>query len=168
MTSNRGSGDVCGGEDIHRAPQGMVLPKRARALSRMRTATASSPMSLMRSRDFWRSYQSGDLRSWTIQVGSAPQCQHKAIVGHPVCSQRHFTRRLLHVAFGGVVIEVEAPSEGGGVKLAGHRSKGIGGRNASPSGAVERDVTRGTNDLHARHFAVGQDGEFEGAFARLG
>src|SRR5208337_5102178 len=66
MTTRSGSGGVFAAADIHRAPQGMVLPKRMKAISRIKSTITSRPISLMRSRDFWRSYHSGDLGSSVI------------------------------------------------------------------------------------------------------
>jgi len=58
-TTRSGSGGVDDSVAIHRAPQGMVFPKRTNAMSRMSSASMSKPVSFTRSRDFCRSYHSG-------------------------------------------------------------------------------------------------------------
>src|SRR5664279_4976513 len=71
MTTSGRSSELFAEMDIHRAPQGMVLPNRTNPMRRMSSAITSSPTSFTRSRDFWRSYQSGDLECGSRAVGGS-------------------------------------------------------------------------------------------------
>ena len=102
------------------------------AISRMTSAIISRPISFTRSRDFWRSYHSGVLE---LLVACGRQFGgHSAIL---------LAGLLLHIALGGVVVEVEAQRQVGPVKLAGQRRKRIRRRNAAPRSAIERYIAGG-------------------------
>src|ERR1035438_60488 len=74
----------------------MVLPKRTKAITRITSARISRPVSFMRSRDFWRSYHSGVLGC----------CSHD--IGGSEATAPFYAPELLHIPFGGVVIEVHS------------------------------------------------------------
>src|ERR1017187_1376107 len=128
MTTRSGSTGLDGCVAIHRAPQGMVLPKRTNAMSRITSASTSRPVNLTRSRDFWRSYHSG-VRGCCSRDGGGPEA-----------TAPFYAPQLLHIPFGGVVVKVEAQSQVRSVKFAGQGSKRIRCGDAAPGSAVESDV----------------------------
>src|SRR5579872_2536123 len=67
--------------------------------------------------------------------------------------------KLLQVVLAGVVIKVELQRQVGAVELLRQRFERIGGGNAAPGSAVQRNVARGTHHRHPGHAAVGHDGK---------
>ena len=70
-------------------------------------------------------------------------------------------RNYCHFFFGGVVVEAEAQSEILSAKFAGQRRKRIRAHDAGPGRAIERNVSRSGDQLHARDLSIFRDRELD-------
>src|SRR6185437_3864126 len=74
---------------------------------------------------------------------------------------------LQQIVLVGVVVEIKTQRQVGAVELLRQRFEGVGGGDAAPGPAIQRDVARGSHQLHPGYAAVGHNGKLNGYFALL-